>query len=120
MWFAERCHSVTSFENDPDWIREVKACAPENVMIFSEPRTMKQSYDLLLIDGEPVEHRAGWILSAPMLVKRGGWVVLDNANRPEYAKERESLRLHGELVRAIDSNTSTSHRYLITEFWRLR
>ena len=71
--------------------------------------------DLLLIDGEPVEHRAVWLLESQRMVKSGGWIVLDNANRPEYAKEREQLKQFAELIYTSPLYGS----YLITEFWRV-
>lgn len=123
LWFATRCASVMSFEDDPDWQMVVKAQAPENVTIkthFELSPEPQDEVDLLLIDGEPVKDRAGWIAAAPNLVKSGGWVVLDNANRPEYEKEREGLKKFATLVYTVNSNESTSHLYLITEFWRVK
>jgi predicted O-methyltransferase YrrM len=119
LWFAQRVKKVRAVENDPDWQGIVKSKAPANVS-FTGRRG--KDYDLLLIDGEPVETRRKWLTDAPLIVRRGGWVVLDNANRPEYAAEREGLRQFAELVKTVDGNIWNNYihtSYLVTDFWRL-
>jgi predicted O-methyltransferase YrrM len=124
LWFAERAKSVTAFESDPDWQAVVKKNAPENVRVVSQgtyrgvvaPDAIE--YDLLLIDGVPVGERCQWITDAPTLVRPGGWVVLDNCNRPEYAREREALqKIAAEFV-TINGNEGQT-MYLMTEFYRM-
>jgi predicted O-methyltransferase YrrM len=123
LWFAERVKCVLAFENDPDWERQVeRQVSPTKAAVvsgFPNPQAGPQ-YDLLLIDGEPVQHRAKWLTAAPSLVKPGGWIVLDNANRPEYKTEREGLKQFATLVYTVNSNASTHHQYLVTEFWRVK
>jgi predicted O-methyltransferase YrrM len=117
LWFAARVTSVTAYEQDSDWYREVKARAPQNVTvkIGEFPPYDDNLFDLLLIDGEPVQDRGEWITSAPFIVKPCGWVVLDNANRPEYVIEREWLRGKAELV----FTSKLQGQHLITEFYKL-
>lgn len=120
LWFAARVKLVTSFENNPAWQEAVKG---ENIRVFSSCHnfpTLSNFYDLLLIDGEPVEERREWIKAASAIVKRGGYIVLDNANRPEYAAERQELRKHADLIYTVDSNRPAGFAYLITEFYRLK
>jgi predicted O-methyltransferase YrrM len=120
LWFAERVKCVTSFESDPDWRRSVEKQAPQNVDFLEWLSVVfGVLYDLVLVDGEPVENRATWIKTVKRLVKPSGWVVLDNANRPEYAAEREGLREHAELVNTVDGNTGGT-KYLVTEFWKMK
>lgn len=121
LWFAERCKWVTSFENNPDWIEIVSEKAPGNVTLTDMKAFIlsRSNCDLLLIDGEPVEARADWLTQAPTFVKPGGWVVLDNANRPEYAAEREALRQYADLVETFDSNEGVT-KYLVTDFWKMK
>lgn len=119
LWFAERCKSITSFEDNPDWQKRVKERAPQNVTIYNSTTTIELPYgDLLLIDGEPVEDRVQWIESAPDIVKLGGWIVLDNANRPEYAEERKHLQEIAESFETFDGNEAGT-LYLVTEFYRM-
>lgn len=125
LWFAERCQHVTAVENNPDWQQIVTMFAPENVSLYTSMGSIEVSqrldkglFDLLLIDGEPVEDRAKWITAAQNLVKPGGWVVLDNANRPEYVDEREVLKqiaAHSE----THVNNEMGTVYLVTDFYRL-
>jgi predicted O-methyltransferase YrrM len=117
LWFAERAKSVTAIEIDPDWQMVVKSKAPENVTIDSICKADKKC-DLLLIDGEPVKTRAMWIDMAPNLVKPGGWVVLDNANRPEYAEERKALHALAAEVQTYTNNDPHT-LYLVTDFCRM-
>ncbi len=121
LWFAERVKHVTSVEDDPDWYAVLKRRIPQNVTLISGYGVLYVApVDLLMIDGEPVEQRAAWIASAPRLVKPGGYIVLDNANRPEYSREREALQSHARLIHTVDSNLREKIRtdYLITEFYR--
>jgi predicted O-methyltransferase YrrM len=117
LWFAQRCKSVTAIENDPDWQEIVKKQSPENVTMVSVLQAF-QPCDLLLIDGVPVGDRAKWIEAAPTIVKPGGWVVLDNCNRPEYAKERKHLQTYAAEFLTINGNEGQT-QYLMTEFYRM-
>lgn len=117
LWFAERVKHVTAFENDADWQMIVKSKAPQNVSINGQ--TKISFYDVLLIDGVPVEERAQWILQSVDIVKRGGWVVLDNSNRPEYEKEREWLKSVCDEYESINGNENGT-KYLVTDFFRLK
>lgn len=124
LWFAERVKSVMAFEDNFDWGGIVKKQAPANVRVFTtKGRDLlidsPQVFDLLLIDGEPVEQRAEWLKVAPRLVKPGGYVVLDNANRREYAGAREEFAKHATLLHTVDGNEPPCVN-LITEFWRLK
>jgi predicted O-methyltransferase YrrM len=121
LWFAERAKSVMAFENDSDWEAIVeKHASPLKVAVvsgFPNPQIGPQ-YDLLLIDGEPVKDRIRWIEAAPQLVRPGGWVVLDNCNRPEYTREREALQKIAAEHTTINGNEGQT-QYLMTEFYRM-
>jgi predicted O-methyltransferase YrrM len=119
LWFAQRAKCVTAYERDPDWLIEIQKRAPGNTQVLGVMgHFVPLAYlcDLLLIDGEPVGVRADWIRAAPELVRPGGWVVLDNANRPEYAKERKHLQTYAVEVVTFDVNEGGT-QYLVTEFY---
>jgi predicted O-methyltransferase YrrM len=118
LWIAKHVAFVTTYEPDPDWYREISVRAPYKVRVVlgNAPPITYCHYDLMFIDGEPVEERGPWLVAAPNLVKPGGYLVLDNANRPEYAKERAALGV--ELLERFDGNDGT--KYLVTEFYRMR
>lgn len=124
LWFAERVNSVLSFDKKKEWCDIVNAKVnPDRAMVFVGLDDMKSGgftdkFDLILIDGEPVEDRAMWLRHAPNLVKNGGWVVLDNANRPEYATERAWMQQQAKEYKTFDGNEGGT-RYLVTEFYRL-
>lgn len=124
LWLAERVARVVSYENNPEWRAAIESQAPENVdmrtgSIFMEWEEFNlHKFNLLFIDNEPVENRGVWLMMSPEIVKPGGWVVLDNANRPEFAGEREQLKNYAELVQTINRNTPGT-KYFVTEFWRL-
>lgn len=115
LWLAERVKQVITYENDPDWYQVIKSKSPPNVdinnlSVWNEEHTC----DVLIIDGEPVELRGVWLQDAP-LICNGGLVVLDNSNRPEYAKEREAL---AEIAK-LEYQSPLIAKHLITEIWRL-
>jgi predicted O-methyltransferase YrrM len=126
LWFAARCKFVAAYENNLDWYAimqdHLKGKSNHSLSpLGSRPPTGAAEYidfDLLLIDGEPVEDRCKWIAAAPQLVKPGGWVVLDNANRPEYAKERQHLQAYAAEFQTFDGNEGGT-KYLVTEFYRM-
>lgn len=119
LWFAERVQNVTVYENNLEWAIAVDGEKDNIYVRYNDvPYSKHRFYDLLFIDGEPVADRAKWIASAPDFVKPGGWVVLDNANRPEYAKERKGLQDIAESYKTFDCNESTA--YLVTEFYKMK
>jgi predicted O-methyltransferase YrrM len=120
LWFAAHCKSVTAFEHKPEWQQIVRDHAPENAKILSVGAFVPHfhKFDLLLIDGEPVGKRAEWLKLAPQIVKPGGWVVLDNANRPEYAAERAEIEKIAAEYQRFNSNEGGT-LYLVTDFYRM-
>ena len=123
VWLERECHvAVTSIESDPDWYAEIIRRKSGAKMILWDSRVNLPSlpdapYDVMIIDGEPVEDRALYIRSALRLVKRGGLVILDNCNRPEYAQEREALQKKCDYYVTIMTHPG---KYLNTEFYRLK
>lgn len=120
VWFSSKCAHVTTVENNMRWLAKLADKAlPNATLIYgnSIPLAAMQ-FDILLIDGEPVEDRAAWIKAAPELVKPGGWVVLDNANRPEYAKEWQHLRAYASEYATFNGNEGAT-QFLVTDFFRM-
>lgn len=120
LWLAERVKFVTVFEGSPKWSEALARQAPKNVLINpDDDEIIPRKYDLFLIDGEPIEARKLFITIAVAVVKPGGWVVLDNANRPEYATERGWLQSICESYETFDSG-ETNTKYLVTEFYKMK
>lgn len=119
LWFAERVKHVTAVESDLDWFNVLRKRVPENAAIVVMQGVLHIApVDLLFIDGEPVETRAQWLGAAAQLVKPGGYVVLDNSNRPEYKQAREKFRETFTHIHTVDGNKGGCI-HLITEFYRL-
>jgi hypothetical protein len=96
LWMQDKVKEVISVENDLKWADEIKMRCTPNVTLYywdePEPPEFDHLFHLVFIDGEPIERRANWIKALPRLIRANGIVVLDNANRPEFAKERVWLR----------------------------
>jgi predicted O-methyltransferase YrrM len=120
LWFAERVQEVFSVEADLDWWRELSKRAPANArVIFWDAPSLPiapRPFDLLLVDGDPVINRWMYLQGAELLVRPGGWVILDNCNREEYAGERASLQGR---CRSFETIQTKIGKYLNTEFYQL-
>ena len=116
LWLAERVACVVSVEHDPAWREAVRKLAPTNVTLVTAMDYPANKFDLLLIDGER-DKRGDYLMVAHKIVKPGGWVVLDNANRPEYKEQRQFFSEHAELVERFNNNIHSS-KYFVTEFWK--
>ena len=117
LWLAQRVAHVTSIEHDSKWSAQIRSIAPANATVLSSlPDFNGNTYELFFIDGERNE-RGKCLKVAHQVVKPGGWVVLDNANRPEYAAEREGLKQWASLKARFDNNEPHS-LYFVTEFWK--
>lgn len=118
VWFSERVKEVICFETSIAWAERVHARA-NGVRLYMDLSKLGSvgGFDLLMIDGAR-EERGKFLRSAHLLVRPGGWVVLDNANRPEYAAERAEFGQRAVLVARFDNNIPIS-KYFVTEFWRL-
>lgn len=124
LWFAERVKHVIAMESDIDWFQIVKSKCPDNARVLFGIANVwtweeNQKRDLFLIDGEPVIGRNKWLTASPNLVKPGGWVVLDNANRPEYAAEREWLKQQAAEYLSMDANEGGT-RFMVTDFFKMK
>jgi len=100
IWFAKRVAHVTAVDSDGDWIVGLASQTQEYDNIRLIPldgvpdKKMVKPVDLLLIDGTPVDSRIPWIRQAHRLVKPGGIVVLDNAERVPYRLPRQEMQQH--------------------------
>lgn len=116
LWLAVRCAQVVTVEHDRAWAESVRKLAPDNVKVLAL-LPAGGGFDLMFVDGERAE-RGYCLAHAHEFVRSGGWVVLDNANRPEYAAERQILSRRARLSARFDNNIPGS-KYFITEFWQL-
>ena len=120
LWFAERVKKVFTVESDYEWAKEIERRAPNNVSVIRKSGEIPPGLpecDLLFVDGEHPT-RGLYIAAAHHMVKPCGWVVFDNANRPEYARQRANLlELCGDRE-TFDRNTNFS-QFFVTDFYRM-
>lgn len=116
IWLSKRVKDVVTFENNPKWAKYIRDMKLDNVTVLENGMALNDSCDLLFIDGMPVELKKDWIKESINIVKKGGFIVLDNANRPEYTQEREYLLQNAVLLNRVDGNENWT-LYLVTEFY---
>lgn len=90
LWFGRRCAGVVSYEHSPRWYARIKALIEEegltNVCLVLDPDYPEKGFsgfppecfDLILVDGRG---RVKTIETTIGLLKRGGYMVLDNSDR---------------------------------------
>lgn len=91
-WFAERCDKLVTIETDPKWARLVKDDLNQSgfdnwQMIIGEIPSYQFVYyigaDLALIDCRE-DLRVAAMELAWLLLKIGGWILFDDAQRPQH------------------------------------
>lgn len=117
LWLAERVKEVYTYENNLDWYANINQFKPDNVTLRFAGEWRGDVCNLLFLDGEPLEKRIQWINQAPFITTE--WIVIDNANRPEFELAREGLKEHAELIHTVNGNEAGT-LYLLTEFWRVK
>lgn len=102
IWFAKRTENLISVEHDKFWHKKIchlidvtPECNPVNLILRKRPYYTickdlpEESFDLILVDGR---NRKGCILHSIRLLKPGGVLMLDNAERPYYKKALNLLK----------------------------
>lgn len=103
-WWLDRGNRVVALESSPDWIKSVQElCAPHAgrlqmiVADFDRPETMTTlvdgPFDVIVIDNEGP--RTPLVPIAMELLRKGGLIILDNADREEYASAIVDLERAG-------------------------
>lgn len=89
IWIADRCDQIISVDDSPIWASRVNAMKRGNVSMKLRPRPYhgicqrlrKESFDMVVVDGRD---RVACMRAAKPLIRVGGWMVLDNAERDKY------------------------------------
>ena len=99
-WLARRCAGIVSVESDPDWYHHVSLELKEEAnctlvlggfleTIVAQP---KDSLDLVIVDGSDREvSRVACVDAAMSQVRSGGYLLLDDSDRPQYAPVSDLL-----------------------------
>lgn len=91
IWFSQKTKNLTSVEHDPSWFNKVvdylkthSECNPVATVLHPRPYNiicngfLESSFDLILVDGRD---RVKCVESCHRLIKPGGILMLDNAER---------------------------------------
>lgn len=119
LWFAARVKMVISVEVNKDWYHAMLKVAPHNVEVYKSAQYVTgKKCDLLFIDGLNTD-RPQWICAAHDIVKPGGIVVIDNAERPHYQRAITELMTHCQPPALVTAWTGYGKR-VDTMFLRLK
>lgn len=99
-WFLHRCEWLTTIETKKEWADK---CVHDGMCLAEDPGAISLSHlwekmDLVLIDGE-AKFRNTFSRKAWATLKRGGWLVFDDAQRPQHANAVAWLSTFAEPVR---------------------
>mgnify|MGYP005636679839 CR=1 FL=1 len=120
LWLSERVNKTRSFDNDREWIANVEKNAGKNseIVFYKDIPYISKKCDLLFIDGNN-QDRPAWLMASQKLVKPGGIIVLDNAERPHYQVGRKHLLTFCHVPLTIAATTGLG-KFVVTEFYRVK
>lgn len=90
LWWKRKCKDVYAVESNEQFLEAVRAkvddtgiyfaCTKENYLKFITKPGMQ--FDIVVVDGEPIEWRDDCIVSALQTIKPGGRLIIDNWDQP--------------------------------------
>ncbi len=101
VWFADKTTNLVSVEHSPQWYTDVKKILADRFgdreIVHLVPRPYycfcdqfpDEYFDLILVDGR---NRKGCIHHSIRILKKGGVLMLDNAERSYYKKGMDLMR----------------------------
>lgn len=127
LWFAEHAKSVTSIEHNPDWgqrvsdrLTEISNC---ELRICSNLEQYVEEisgglYDFIMVDG--VSHvRYDCARMAVDHLEIGGWLAVDNTERPFAEPIHRMLRSWDNVtIRGNGPKHESGHYKIQTTFWK--
>lgn len=99
-WWSSNVDACIAIEHDPGWAARVATltaaqvliAGAENAAAYCAPARGLGLFDVVVVDGL---FRDECLRLAPELLSAGGVIVLDDAQRPEYAAAVDDLRTGG-------------------------
>ncbi|CAN5336952.1 hypothetical protein BH11BAC5_BH11BAC5_30010 [soil metagenome] len=92
LYFAKRCKEILSIEHNQEWFNLITPQLPENAKDYLVeeneysvfPLSLNRNFDIIIVDGIK---RFECLKSAVKILKDGGMLIFDNADRnPEYCE----------------------------------
>ena len=81
-------------------------------------KLQKDDNNVIIVEGVPPATRRKGILQALETAQPGDWILLGNANRPEYYRERALLKARAATVKMFDFNEGGS-KFRVVEFYKM-
>jgi predicted O-methyltransferase YrrM len=116
VWFSKRTDHLVTIEHNPDWYNRVLSeistnpeCNFVHLILHEQPYYKvcnyfpNESFDLILVDGR---NRKGCIVNSIPLLKSGGVLMIDNAERPYY-QEALALLQSWQHVKTVQTEPDT-------------
>lgn len=130
LWFAVRSGFVLCFEDDPQWVADLRgrlgelvSAAPVEFRVTDDfPSAAAElesaSFDVVVVDHNErnVADRVATLRMAMEAVSLGGLLVLDDSDRPEYSEADmvmtgwSRVRLTGLRPRPLQASETTAYR----------
>lgn len=127
LWLADRVFSMISFEHKLAWyeavIAELRSRERKNALVIYSidypkdgvPHWLEIKFDLILIDGRG---RVQSVKTAYKMLRPGGLLLLDNANRPRYQAARDFLADLGWKMWNVEDRVQPENKRSFATFWR--
>lgn len=126
LWMAPKVARIISFEHNPGWAQAVELELEKrkiaNVDVLHDidyPKNgikhMENLFDVVIIDGRG---RVRGVESGFSLVKKGGYLILDNSNRARYQLANDLMTALMWECEIIQSPILPRNQKGYTTFWR--
>ncbi|MDE5069857.1 MAG: glycosyltransferase family 2 protein, partial [Trichodesmium sp. St4_bin8_1] len=116
IWLSKLTQNLTSIEHDARWFQEVKNqiqlqknCHPVDIQLLARPyhkiceKFAEESFDLIIVDGRD---RMKCFEASIKLLKPGGILMLDDAQRGKY-KQAQDLLQDWQLTKTVSNPRHT-------------
>ncbi|NEQ74827.1 MAG: hypothetical protein F6K23_18340 [Okeania sp. SIO2C9] len=116
IWLSKLTKNLTSIEHDGRWFQQVKNqiqkqknCHPVDIKLLARPyhkiceKIPEESFDLILVDGRD---RMKCFEASIKLLKPGGILMLDDAQREKYKQAQDLLR-DWQFTKTVSKNRHT-------------
>jgi len=120
LWYASRCRSVVSVDNNAAWVDSLRKAAPANVAVHhhdDQPSYIRAidaygKFDLIIVDGAWRECCAPKVMEH---IKPGGYVILDNAEQDGWLRPMMETFKYNE----HHSYPMPNHPHWRTDYWKV-